>query len=217
MSEFNLSNPNRTIHVGVILMNSVTEALDVAPVDLLHGVSQRFIEDMPTLIPEPFKTQGLPIDFHWDSFAKCPPLDIVLVGAHHIDYRLSDAELAFVRKSYDACTAFMTVCGGIQVAVQAGLVDGKTVTGPRFMLSELRAAAPDATAWVEKRFVSDGKLWTSGALHNGLDMMAAFMRHTWPGKEGGMPSLVDFGLVLGSGLNRDIDYKDEPLLEMPVA
>ncbi len=110
----------------------------------------------------------------------------------------------------------MTVCGGILVAVEAGLVANKTVTGPRFMLPQLRAGAPDAT-WIEKRYVQDGKLWTSGALHNGLDMMAAFMRQTWPSQEGEGPTLVDFGLVLGSGLNRDIDYKDEPLLEMPVA
>ncbi|XWX02379.1 hypothetical protein V2A60_010416 [Cordyceps javanica] len=249
MSEFSLTNPNRTIHVGVILMNSITEALDVVPVDLLHGVSQRFIEAMPTLIPEPFKDQGLPIDFHWvsengaadtrqlssglnvtptDSFADCPPLDIVLVGAHHIDYVLSDAERAFVRRAYADCAAFMTVCGGVQVAVEAGLVAGKTVTGPRFMLPRFRAAAPDAAAWVEKRFVRDGKLWTSGALHNGLDMMAAFMRQTWPAppagaagagakQQQGAANLVDFGLVLGSGLNRDIDYKDEPLPELPVA
>ncbi|ATY61270.1 DJ-1 family [Cordyceps militaris] len=238
MPEFSLSNPTRPIHVGVILMNSTTEALDVVPVDLLHGVSQKFIEDMPTLIPAPLQTQGLPIEFHWvsehgrqdvrhlssglnvtptDSFADCPPLDIVLVGAHHLDYVLSAAEVGFVQKAYAGCAAFMTVCGGVQVAVEAGLVAGKTVTGPRFMLARFRAAAPEAAAWVEKRFVQDGKLWTSGALHNGLDMMAAFMRQTWPRKEGEGPTLVDFGLVLGSGLDRDIDYKDEPQLEIPVA
>ncbi|KAJ6784652.1 hypothetical protein PWT90_03215 [Aphanocladium album] len=231
MSDFDLSNPTRTIHVGVVLCNSVTEALDVVPVDLLHGISTNFIKDMPSLIPEPFKNKGLPIEFHWvsengsketrkltsgvtltptDSFADCPPLDIVLIGAHHIDYVTTDAECAFIRKAYSTCSAFMTVCGGILIAVEAGLVSGKTVTGPRFMFPQLRAAAPDAT-WIEKRYVQDGKLWTSGALHNGLDMMAAFMRQTW-GAEVQGPNLVEWGLVLGSGLNRDIDYKDEPLL-----
>ncbi|KAM3506664.1 hypothetical protein MY11210_007455 [Beauveria gryllotalpidicola] len=238
MPEFSLSKPTRPIHVGVVLMNSITEALDVVPVDLLHGLSDKFVEAMPTLIPEPLRNQGLPIEFHWvsengskdtrqlssglnvtptDSFATCPPLDIVLVGANHIDYVLTATERAFIQKSYASCAAFMTVCGGVLVAVAAGLVAGKTVTGPRFMLPQLRAMAPDAAAWIEKRYVRDGKLWTSGALHNGLDMMAAFMRQTWPNEEGQKLSLVDFALVLGSGLDRDIDYKDEPVLDLQAA
>lgn len=151
-----------------------------------------------------------------DSFADCPTLDIVLVGAHHIDYHLTDTERAFIQKTYAGCSAFMTVCGGILVAVEAGLVAHKTVTGPRFMLPQLGAAAPDAT-WVEKRYVQDGKLWTSGALHNGLDMMAAFTRQTWPTRGSQGMKLVHYGLVLGSALDRDIDYKDEPLLTTAAA
>ncbi|KAM3454368.1 hypothetical protein MY3296_003051 [Beauveria thailandica] len=238
MPEFSLTRPTRPIHVGVVLMNSITEALDVVPVDLLYGLSHKFLEAMPTFIPETLKNQGLPIEFHWvsengskdtrrlssglnvtptDSFATCPPLDIVLVGASHIDYVLTAGERAFIQKSYDSCAAFMTVCGGVLVAVAAGLVAGKTVTGPRLMLPQLREMAPDAAAWAEKRYVHDGKLWTSGALHNGLDMMAAFMRHTWPNEEGQKLSLVDFALVAGSGIERDIDYKDEPLLDLSAA
>lgn len=143
-------------------------------------------------------------------------MDIVLVGAHHIDYHLTATELAFIQKAYADCSAFMTVCGGILVAVEAGLVAHKTVTGPRFMLPQLGAAAPAAT-WVEKRYVQDGKLWTSGALHNGLDMMAAFMRQTWPSRGSQGMMLVDYGLLVGSAPNRDIDYKDEPLPNMSAA
>lgn len=103
----------------------------------------------------------------------------------------------------------MTVCGGILIAVQAGIVSGKTITGPRFLMDSFHKAAPDAN-WVVKRHVQDGKLWTSGALLNGLDMMYTFMRQTWP-SSGGEPNLIDIGLSLGSGVNRDMDYKDEPL------
>lgn len=45
----------------------MTEALDIVPVDLLHGVSEYFIEEMPALIPDEYRKQGLPIQFHWVS------------------------------------------------------------------------------------------------------------------------------------------------------
>lgn len=234
------------------------------PVDLLHGLSTNFMKDMPELIPQPLKDQGLPLEFHWvsengpkearkltsglnvtptvrvsncpssfrllcsakrceeytnilcqDSFADCPPLDIALVGAHNIHYVTTDAERAFVRKTYENCAAFMTVCGGVQIAVEAGLVAGKTATGPRFLLPLLRAAAPDAT-WVEKRYVQDGKLWTSGALLNGLDMMTEFIKQTWR-PEGQELNLVDYGLTMGSAVSRDVDYNDEQLPKHMVA
>ena len=30
--------------------------------------------------------------------------------------------------------------------------------------------------WVEKRWVRDGKVWSSGAVANGVELMASFMR-----------------------------------------
>lgn len=125
---------------------------------------------------------------------------------------MTPAEVAYVQKAYAGCQAFMTVCGGAQVGVQAGLFAGKTVTGPRYMLPTLSEMVPDAH-WVKKRYVQDGKLWTTGALVNGLDMMAAFMRQTWSAKAMGdtetSTSFVEYGLHWGSSLDRDIDYKDE--------
>ncbi len=134
-----------------------------------------------------------------------PPLDIVLIGAHNLGYTPNEAELAFVRKSWDDCSAFLTICQGVGVPLQAGLLKGKTATGPRAALSFLRTQAPD-TNWVEKRWVRDGKLWTSGALLNGLDLMIAFAEENW----GGEDTLVDHFKKLGSFPIRDVDYKDVP-------
>lgn len=39
------------------------EILDVAPVDLLHGMSKAFINTLP--IPSVFKEQGLDVEIHW--------------------------------------------------------------------------------------------------------------------------------------------------------
>ncbi|KAE9368232.1 class I glutamine amidotransferase-like protein [Stipitochalara longipes BDJ] len=219
----NLSKPHRTIRAGVILANSETEILDVAPIDIFNGISKKFVHNFPEgILPGHLREQALDIEFHWvnetgkqahltaggiinptDSFATCPPLDIVLMGAHDVKYTLTEAELAFIRKSFDECAAFITICGGFLAALQAGLLEGRTATGPRPMLDGLRQMAP-GVKWVEKRWARDGKLWTSGALLNGLDLTRAFVTEYWGGKD----TLVEFALALGAYPDRDINYAD---------
>jgi transcriptional regulator GlxA family with amidase domain len=97
-------------------------------------------------------------------------LDVVLIGASLPDYTPTEAELAFIRKTHDASLAFLTICGGFVSAQLAGILAGKTATAPHFMIPELQKQDP-RTNWIEKRYVRDGKIWTSGALLNGLDMM----------------------------------------------
>jgi transcriptional regulator GlxA family with amidase domain len=101
------------------------------------------------------------------------------MGAYNMGYTPNEAELAFVRKAYDESTAFLTICGGFQAAHLAGLLVGKMATAPRFMLEELKKQDP-RTTWVDRRFVRDGKLWTSGALLNGQDLIRAFTMEHWP-------------------------------------
>ena len=57
-----LSNPGRPIEVGVILMGE-TEVLDVAPIDLLHGISTNFIKDLP--LSDNLKAKAPEVNFHW--------------------------------------------------------------------------------------------------------------------------------------------------------
>ncbi|KAI8627406.1 class I glutamine amidotransferase-like protein [Xylariaceae sp. FL1651] len=224
----NLKKPDRTVHVGVILMGGETEFLDVAPVDMIHALDKKFIEPFPdAIVPPALKAEAIDFKFHWvseageatpsritsglrilptDSFETCPPLDIVLIGAHNFGYNPTAAELAFVRKSWDDCSAFLTVCGGVDVPRLAGVLDGKTATGPRVMLDAFRQQSP-ATNWVEKRWVRDGKLWTSGALLNGADLLHNFTKHYWGGGDG---SYIDYTAKMGAWPDRDVDYKDVP-------
>lgn len=131
-------------------------------------------------------------------------MDILIVPASNIGYVASDNEVKFIQKSAEACSAFITICGGAQIATQAGVLDGKTATGPRFFLDQMKQAAPKVN-WVEKRWVRDGNIWTSGALLNGLDLMTAFIETTWDVQEG---DLKDFMLKAGGKPVRDVDYRD---------
>jgi hypothetical protein len=57
-----LSNPGRPIEAGVILMGE-TEVLDVSPIDLLHGISTKFVNALP--LSEELKAKALDVNFHW--------------------------------------------------------------------------------------------------------------------------------------------------------
>lgn len=112
-----------------------------------------------------------------------------------------------MRKSFESCAAFLAICAGMVAPMQAGILQGKKATAPRFLLEAVRQQNP-AVDWQEKRWVRDGKVWTSGALLNGQDLMAAFLRETWGGA--GEGSIVEAVLGIGSWPHRDIDYKDGP-------
>ncbi|KAH7316868.1 class I glutamine amidotransferase-like protein [Stachybotrys elegans] len=220
-----LSKPYRPIQVGVILLASTTEILDVAPIEIFNSFSEDYLKGFPEeIVPKELKAQAVKFEFHWvsaagpsgterltsgvnivptDSFETCPPLDIVLMGAAATDYQATEAELAFIRKSYEDCSAFIAICGGFMAPMAAGLYEGKTVTAPLLFLDQLPTMAPHCT-WIKKRWARDGKLWTSGTLLNGLDLMQAFAKHYW----GGEGTLVDMICKGGAWPDRDIDYKD---------
>ncbi|KAL4948806.1 class I glutamine amidotransferase-like protein [Aspergillus filifer] len=219
-----LRTPGRPIHVGVVLLNSTTELLDIAPVGFFSSISSSFLKDFPPeMCPDEMKAQAPDFVFHWvtetgeapasltghmsvkptDSFATCPQLDIIILGATKITYHASETELAFLHKAYESCSALLCVCGGFEPVLSAGLLEGKTATAPRLLLPMVREKAP-GTNWVEKRYVNDGKIWTTGILLNGLDMVIAFARSVW-GDKGG---LIEMAASFGHWPQRDVKYKD---------
>lgn len=128
------------------------------------------------------------------------------MGAHtEMDYAMTPGEIDFLKKCNENGAASMFICAGMLAALQAGLLNGKTATAPRFMLEQLRKDHPQVQ-WVEKRWAHDGKIWTCGALLNGLDMTRAFALDTW----GGEGSLAEFCMRAGGYPDRDVDYADVP-------
>ncbi|KAK2015865.1 class I glutamine amidotransferase-like protein [Colletotrichum eremochloae] len=217
---FNLSEPNRVVRAGVILTKGVTEMLDVAPFELFSWTNKTCCQLMN--FPKEMWKDAFDVELHWitedgkpakmrsgaliqptDSFESCPPLDIVLMGAHDVNYKTSEAELAFIRKAWDECSAFLTICGGMMPLLEAGILVGKTATGPRPFLGIMKEKVP-VVNWVETRWARDGKLWTSGTVLNGTDMMRAFVESTWGGKNGLVEAMLD-----SAGFpTRDVDFKD---------
>jgi transcriptional regulator GlxA family with amidase domain len=54
----------------------------------------------------------------------------------------------------------MSVCVGVYVAAEAGILDGKNVTGTGAYLPDLEKKFK--ANWVKRRWMSDGNIWTSG-------------------------------------------------------
>lgn len=58
----------------------------------------------------------------------------------------------------------------------------------------------------------DGKIWTTGVLLNGLDMVVAFAKNVWgqDGEDGnGKGGLVDVMASGGGWPQRDVEYRDD--------
>jgi transcriptional regulator GlxA family with amidase domain len=127
------------------------------------------------------------------------------MGAHELGYTLTPGEIDFIKKCNEDCNTFMFICGGVLAGLQAGILEGKILTAPLFLIEQLRKDHPEVQ-WLEKRWAHDGKIWTSGALLNGLDMTRAFALETW----GGEGTLAEMGMHLGSYPDRDVDYADVP-------
>ncbi|KAL8836776.1 MAG: hypothetical protein Q9176_006099 [Flavoplaca citrina] len=126
------------------------------------------------------------------SISTCPPLDILLIGGPAPTYRPSEAIQHFIQTQYQHVRHLLTICTGYIPALYSGVLDGKTVTAPRGLLPMLKEEKPDVK-WVEKRWVRDGKVWSSGAVANGMDMMACFMKEEF--KEQGALTEMALGIA----------------------
>lgn len=100
-------------------------------------------------------------------------------------------------------TDILSVCTGIFLCGEAGLLKGKKVCGPRGMQSELRAKFEGAT-WLgeELRWVQDGNFWSCGGVTNGNDLVSAYARAKAPFAG----PLAEFGLVLTETGDRPQKY-----------
>lgn len=66
---FNFSEPGRPIEAGIIAMGE-TEFLDIAPIDLLNGISTNFVKNLP--LPDEIKAKAPVVNFHWITETGAP-------------------------------------------------------------------------------------------------------------------------------------------------
>lgn len=118
--------------------------------------------------------KGMSVNPH-ASFDTCPPLQYLLVpGGMGTRSEVSNPELVrFVSEKAVGCAAVLSVCTGSFILHAAGLLSGKRATTHWGSLKRLRDLG-DVNV-VEDRWVHDGRIWTSGGVSAGTDMMLAFI------------------------------------------
>ena len=191
-----MSLSKTTLTIGVIVLPD-SQLLDIALVDLLSMLRPEYLIacQMPpnviaaaqpldivyigeTVTPSTTSAKASIVITH--TFESAPPLDLLIVPGRPPSVPVSQAESDFIRARADEVEFLASVCTGAFSLADAGVLDGKTATATAVFLPDLEKKYPEVN-WTKKRWVNDGKVWTSGLITNGMDMMAAYLTQRFPG------------------------------------
>ncbi|EPE04053.1 hypothetical protein F503_04901 [Ophiostoma piceae UAMH 11346] len=105
-------------------------------------------------------------------------LDVVVIPGPAPDLVLASDDREFLRRhAEEPATDILSICTGIYVCGQAGILAGKKACGPRDLQGDIAAKFPGVTLLGDtQRWAHDGNLWSSGGITNGNDMVAAYAR-----------------------------------------
>ncbi|KAF8866388.1 PfpI endopeptidase-like protein [Acephala macrosclerotiorum] len=197
------------LHIGVFVPGTI-QLLDLSAIDLLGMMSPDYLRachlpealcaaGIPSTIhyisvPEtgPFvqltANASLKVTKVIDDLEVQPgKLDIVLVPGPDPAATFEERVLKFVEghavwKGEDGKTTdVLSVCTGVFLLSQSGILKGKKASGPRAIVPKLRKQFPDVEFIDDKRWVHDGNVWTSGGITNGQEMVACYMKEKFPG------------------------------------
>jgi transcriptional regulator GlxA family with amidase domain len=164
----------REMNFGFLLFDDLEELDLVGPWEVISMWRNHFGGPADCLIiaekKDPVECfNGMIITPH-KSFEEAPVLDYLLVpGGRGTRKEVENKSLIeFVARQAESCRFVLSVCTGSLILHSAGLLKGKKATTHFSMLDNLRNLAEVEV--VEKRFVKDGKIWTSAGVSAGIDM-----------------------------------------------
>ncbi|OHE93027.1 ThiJ/PfpI family protein [Colletotrichum orchidophilum] len=200
-----MANTTKVIKIGVFVP-SECQLLDMACIDVFGMMSKEYLGGLPMIpkhIPELapsmeifyistkasgspdlqllLLTAGIKIQpTHDMSHSEVQPgmLDILLVPGPDPAASWDEDTLRFLRAHAEGKrTDVLSVCTGAFLCGAAGLLEGRTVCGPRGLQGVLRKQFPGARfVGDEYRWYQDGNFWSCGGITNGNDLVAAYAR-----------------------------------------
>ncbi|KAL2685249.1 hypothetical protein Neosp_006346 [[Neocosmospora] mangrovei] len=225
---------SKQLRIGVFVPTGA-QFLDVATVDVLASMSKEYLGGLPhlpahiaelapstkiiyitspELFPDVPLTANLSIraTYTYEDEAVAPgKLDIVVVPGPDPSASFDDGTTKWLRDQFHTKGVdILSVCTGVFLCAAAGILDGKTVSGPRGLQNEMVKRHPKVKLVGEKyRWVQDGNIWSSGGVTNGNDLMAAYARASpkhWPGPVAEMGAMLtdvgDRSQIYGEGQSR---------------
>ncbi len=162
------------MNFGFLLFNDLEELDLVGPWEIISMWSKHFCGPTNCVMiaekDDPVKCYNGMILTPHKSFADAPRLDYLLVpGGMGTRKEVENKSLIdFVASQAEICRVILSVCTGSFILHSAGFLKSKKATTHFTMLDNLRNL--DDVEVVEKRFVKDGKIWTSAGVSAGIDM-----------------------------------------------
>lgn len=126
----------------------VTVASDAKPI-----TSQGFLKVTPTY-----------------TFVDCPKPDIIVLPGGATSNALKEPRLVeWVKKASADAEVTLSVCTGVFILAEAGLLDGKEATTHWGSIDTLKKTYPKVKVHADKRWVDNGKVVTAAGVSAGID------------------------------------------------
>ncbi|KAK9769810.1 putative DJ-1/PfpI domain-containing protein [Seiridium cardinale] len=194
--------PRKAIRLGVFVPTEC-QLLDASCVDIIASMSYEYMSLLADILPKAIIDMAPSVIIHYISSVKpgetfnmtanhkvvatnhysddevAPgKLDIVIVPGPDPRTEFEEQSLEWLRRQgASPSTDILSVCTGIFVCGHAGLLQGKTVCGPRLMQDAIRSkfGKDIVQKGAELRWVQDGNFWSSGQYMNSEPFFACFL------------------------------------------
>ncbi|OTB02131.1 hypothetical protein M426DRAFT_74817 [Hypoxylon sp. CI-4A] len=223
----NSGTGRHTVNIGVFIPGDC-QVLDAASVDIMGSISYEWLviplEAVVDLAPsvkiryigsvkagEPIAltaNESIVATNHYNDPEVAPgKLDIVLIPGPDPSKGFDQGGLAWLASQANTeGVDILSVCSGIFLCGEAGLLKGKTACGPRGIQDLIRSKGYGEKELVghKYRWVQDGNFWSAGGITNGNDLVAAYSRaspHHFP------RPIVEIALEATDVGDRDREYK----------
>jgi transcriptional regulator GlxA family with amidase domain len=111
------------------------------------------------------------------GFHDCPVLDVLIVAGGVHDSEMTKATvITWLAQQSNTTTLVASVCTGVFLLAQAGIVDGCQVTTHWQDVADLRMRFPQLTVVENLRWLDQGRVITSGGISAGIDMSLHMLR-----------------------------------------
>lgn len=165
------------MNIGIYIYNDA-EVLDFSGPFEVFSTASRICENdtpfSPFLISENGKTViargGYSINPSY-SFHDSPQIDVlIIVGGVHTEELKKPTVIDWVREKSVNATAIASVCTGVFLLAEAGVVTNHAVTTHWEDIADLESSYPRLNVSKSKRWVRDGNIISSAGISAGIDM-----------------------------------------------
>ncbi|KAI1409777.1 ThiJ/PfpI family protein [Hypoxylon sp. FL1857] len=203
MASENNSTGRHTVRVGVFIPTDC-QVLDAASVDIMGNMSYEYFQLVSAMVPKAVIDLAPMVEIRYIGSVKAgEPIKLtsnesILATNHFSDPEVAPGKLdvihvpgpdpfrgfppdavAWLREQANTPGVdILSVCSGIFLCGEAGLLKGRKACGPRGMQSMIKAKGYGEKELVgdKYRWIQDGNLWSSGGITNGNDLVAAYCR-----------------------------------------